>query len=198
MPESNMFLRKFVQHGRNIGALTPSSPALARAMCEHIDPNRRQVILELGAGSGAVTSVACSRMHPESELIAVEIDSDFAEVVATRCPQATVLQADVSDLPMLLALRRVTRIDLLLNCLPTPSLPVATNSTVFDSFYELSQGAWFSQLTVMPWIYQGLYRRVFEQVDFRLVISNVPPGGVYHCRTLRTNYRLHLPGLVTS
>jgi phospholipid N-methyltransferase len=167
-------------------------------MCEHIDPLKRQVILELGAGSGAVTAAASTQMHPESTLIAVEVDPDLAEIAATRCPEAMVSRANVRDLPSLLSMRRITRIDLLLNCLPTPSLPLGVNATVLDTFYELSQGAWFSQLTVMPWIYQGMYRRVFEEVDFRLVINNVPPGGVYHCRRLRTNYRLHLPGLLAS
>ena len=43
----------------------------------------------------------------------------------------------------------------------------------------------FRQLTVMPLIYYKLYRRYFEDVRFRFVPLNLPPGGVYVCRGYR-------------
>ena len=46
-------------------------------------------------------------------------------------------------------------------------------------------GGTFRQLTVMPLIYYKLYRRYFEDVRFRFVPLNLPPGGVYVCRGYR-------------
>ncbi len=37
----------------------------------------------------------------------------------------------------------------------------------------------------MPLIYYKLYRRYFEDVRFRFVPFNLPPGGVYVCRGFR-------------
>ena len=43
-------------------------------------------------------------------------------------------------------------------------------------------GGEFRQLTTAPWLYRRLYRRYFREVSFRLVVWNLPPGGVYYCR----------------
>jgi hypothetical protein len=37
----------------------------------------------------------------------------------------------------------------------------------------------------MPLIYYKLYARYFEDVRFRFVPLNLPPGGVYVCRGFR-------------
>ena len=43
----------------------------------------------------------------------------------------------------------------------------------------------FRQLTVMPLVYYRLYRGYYDDVSFRFVPLNVPPGGVYVCRGYR-------------
>ena len=189
-----LFLRRFLKHGRRVASIAPSSRAMARAACEHVDPRSPQIIVELGAGTGAITEVACRRMHPRSRLIAVEIDPIFAQVLASRCPRAEVLNCDVRDLESHLERLGIDKIDLLLNGLPTPSLPREVNQIVLECFAKYANGAYFSQLTVMPWIYKPMYRRIFEQVTFSLVPANLPPGGVYHCRGLRSDFLGRIPG----
>ena len=51
-----------------------------------------------------------------------------------------------------------------------------------DAEWLLASGGEFRQLTTAPWLYRGLYRRYFREVSFRLVVWNLPPGGVYFCR----------------
>jgi hypothetical protein len=38
-------------------------------------------------------------------------------------------------------------------------------------------------------IYTGFYRRLFEQLEFRMVWLNAPPGGVYRCAHPRKHPR---------
>lgn len=189
-----LFLRKFLRHGRRVASFAPSSRPLATMMCRHVSPDRPQTIVELGAGTGAVTAVSAARMHPDSRLIAVEIDRHFCQVLRRRCPRAEVIAADVADLPRRLDALGVERFDLLLNGLPTPSLPRSLNRVVLDTFRERGPDALFCQLTVMPWVYKPTYERLFTDVRFQLVMRNVPPGGVYFCRGLRPDYADHLPG----
>lgn len=190
-----LFLRKFLKHGRRVASFAPSSRPLASAMCLHVSATKPQTILELGAGTGAVTVVAASRMHPESRLVALEIDPHFCRVLRQQCPRAEVVCADVSDLPHQLDRLGIDRCDVLLNGLPTPSLPRSLNAVVLRAFQRFSSDSLFCQLTVMPWVYKPTYERLFEEVRFRLVMRNVPPGGIYFCRGLRSNYADHLPGL---
>ncbi len=189
------FLLQFLKDFKQVASIAPSSRWLAAATCRHVSPDRPQTILELGAGTGAVTHVACRKMHPASRLIAVEIDPHFARHLATRCPRAEVTCGDVRNLDCELNRLGVGSIDLVLNGLPTPSLPPAVNQAVFETLARRAASAWISQLTVMPWVYKPMYHRLFEEVRFDLVPLNIPPGGVYHCRGLQSDWAEQLPGI---
>jgi phosphatidylethanolamine/phosphatidyl-N-methylethanolamine N-methyltransferase len=163
-----------------------------------VSPDKPQIIVELGAGTGAITVQAVKRMHPKSRLIAIEIDPDFASVLAHRCPRAEVICCDVKDLAQELKQRGVgNEVDIVLSGLPTPSLPKSLNQVVLEWYEQQAQGGrdvTFSQLTVMPWVYWRMYARIFQTVRFQLVALNSPPGGVYYCNTLRPDWRQHIPG----
>ncbi len=194
-PQKLLFLKKFIKHGKRVASFAPSSKALARAMATHVNPMFRQTIIELGAGTGAVTIEIARQMHPQSRLIAIEVDPVFADHLRHACPAAEVIVADVKDLPRTLADAGVTTFDLMLNCLPTPSLPKSLNRIILDTFNTLAPDAIVSQLTIMPWVYKPTYARVFDDVTFNLVLKNAPPGGVYHCATLRADWRDNIPGV---
>ncbi|NJN97149.1 MAG: ribose ABC transporter permease [Anaerolineales bacterium] len=188
-----LFLQKFLRHGTRVASVAPSSRALASALCYHIDPARPQTILELGAGTGAVTTVALERMHRHSTLIALEMDPDFVQIVSNRCPGAYVIQANAATAYQYLQALGVDRVDVIISGLPTPSLPREVNQQIFTCIQEVATAGIFSQLTVMPWVYLRLYRRLFHQVSFTPVWWNIPSGGVYHCRRLREDFAAHLP-----
>jgi len=188
------FLRKFRQHGMQVAMLRPSSSFLAKAHCAHVNPDRPQIIVELGAGTGPVTEAICARMHPESRLFALEIDADFAAVLRERCPRANVLVEDAGNLIDIAARYEWDRIDVMISCLALPYIPRRAVAAIFGAFAALGQQAWFTQQTLVPLVYRRMYTRLFEEVHFRPVARNLPPGGVYHCRGLRPNYRTRLPG----
>ncbi|MEQ1567403.1 MAG: methyltransferase domain-containing protein [Myxococcota bacterium] len=177
-----LMLRKLFERGTAVASVTESSRALAEATCRALDPARPQVVVELGCGAGAITRVAASRLHPEGRLVALEIDPELARLARDRVPRADVRVADVADLGGVLA--DVDDVDVVLSGLPLPSLPVATVRAVLD-WLRTHPGATFHQLTVMPWVYRARYQSLFEQVEFELVPWNLPPAGVYHCRTVR-------------
>lgn len=192
-----LFLKKFLTEGSRIAAVAPSSRAMAHALCVHVHGDRPQTIVELGAGTGAVTREAARRMHPESQLLAVERDVEFmARLRQTAAAGVEPVQGDVVELDSLLTPRlpQAGRVDLVLSGLPVPSLPNAANRSLFHWFSRLPGTPWWSQLTVMPWVYKPLYERLFEEVRFQLVLANLPVGGVYHCRSLRPGFLEHLPG----
>ena len=193
-PDRLLFLKKFLSQGKRIASIAPSSRALAEAMCEHVTPNQPQTIVELGAGDGAVTRVIAERMHADSQLAAMELDADLADRLARRVPAATVIQDDVAKVATQLEARGMSQVDLVISGLPTPSLPRAVNESVFDWLASLGRAARVSQLTVMPWVFLPLYRRLFEEVRFTPVMRNLPPGGAYHCRGVKADYAEHLPG----
>lgn len=188
------FLSKFRQHGMQVAMLRPSSAYLARAHCAFVTPERPQTIIELGAGTGPVTEAVCERMHPESRLFALEIDADFAAVLRERCPRATVLVEDAGNLIDIAVRHHIERIDVMISCLSLPYIPRRAVAAIFGAFAALGSEGWFTQQTLVPLVYRRMYTRMFEEVRFRGVARNIPPGGVYHCRRLRPTYRDVLPG----
>jgi phospholipid N-methyltransferase len=178
-----LFLRKFLRHGRRVASLAPSSRSLARTACRGVDLTRVQNIIELGAGTGAVTEMVLARSHPRSRLLAIELDADFADILRARCPTAVIVQGDAS----LLASTNFGRVDLLISGLALPSLPLQTRTAILEVYRGFATlGAWFSQLTVMPLVFWRFYNRLFREVRFDWAIWNVPPAGVYHCRGVRS------------
>jgi phospholipid N-methyltransferase len=189
-----LYLRKFLRDHRRVATVAPSSRMLARAVAAPIEADRPQTIVELGAGDGAITAAALERMHPESRLVAIELDPQLAELLRQRCPRAEVVIGDVADLPRQLDRLRVANVDVLLSSLPLPHLPRTANAAIFGTLERLSPDGWFSQQTLVPYVYRRMYRRLFHHVQLRLAPLNLPPAGAYHCRGLREDYSDWLPG----
>jgi len=182
-----LFLRKFLRHGRRVASLAPSSRSLARVACRGVDPTRVQNIVELGAGTGAVTEMVLARSHPRSRLLAIELDADFADILRARCPRADIVQGDASLLASHLRATNFGRVDLLISGLALPSLPLQTRTALLEAYRGFATlGTWFSQLTVMPLVFWRFYNRLFREVRFDWALWNVPPAGVYHCRGVRS------------
>ncbi|MFP4393460.1 MAG: rRNA adenine N-6-methyltransferase family protein [Desulfohalobiaceae bacterium] len=185
MSDASLYFKKFLKHGRRIASFVPSSRFLAQAMCAHIDPQKPQTIVELGAGTGAVTKIAAEQMHPDSRLVAIESDLEFFRVLTENVLQAETLFCDARDVAKNLANKDVHTVDLILNCLPTPSLPSPVAREIFAWMAGLPGRPWHNQITVMPWVYNNFYKRLFDLVTFKLILVNIPPGGVFYCRGVK-------------
>ena len=61
---ATVFFRQFLRSPRSIGAVLPSSPALARVMLAPIDFSTAQAIVEFGPGTGALTREIAARLAP--------------------------------------------------------------------------------------------------------------------------------------
>jgi len=92
------FLRGLIARPKNVGAIAPSSPALARAIAQQVDPAATGPVLELGPGTGVVTEALIERGVVPERITAVEYDADFAKLVAKRFPRVHVVRGDAFDL----------------------------------------------------------------------------------------------------
>lgn len=76
------FFKRYLSDPSTVGALTPSSRALAAALC---NPFRRRIsaatVLEVGAGTGAVTRYLGALLGGEDELDICEVEPDFADII---------------------------------------------------------------------------------------------------------------------
>lgn len=77
-----------LKHPAQTGTLVPSSRVLARTMAHGAE--HAALIVELGAGTGAVTRALVQRKRPETPLIAVELQPRLAHTLRRRFPRIDV------------------------------------------------------------------------------------------------------------
>ncbi|HKA08142.1 MAG TPA: methyltransferase domain-containing protein [Gemmataceae bacterium] len=178
-----LVLRKFVSNAKSVATVAPSSRFLSRAILRGIDWSKTRCVVELGAGTGPVTQQLVKVAPPGVRLIVNEFDSDFCRVLRSKFPTVDVVEGDALALADMLAKRGITRVDYILSGLPLTHFSESDRAAVIDqSGAVLDPGGEFRQITTAPWLYRSLYRRYFRDVSFRLVMRNIPPGGIYFCR----------------
>jgi phosphatidylethanolamine/phosphatidyl-N-methylethanolamine N-methyltransferase len=182
LSDFGLFFSKFVTKGRTISSAVPSSPAMVSRVLDHVDFSRPATLVELGAGTGAVTEQIVEQLRPHHRFVAVENDPDFCDVLRRRFPDTTLLQADATRIAEPLASIGVHRVDYVISGLPTPNLPRRAMVRLWKWLRRsMNPNGLFIQITVAPILYRSFYSRLFDSVRYEMVWLNIPPGGVYRC-----------------
>src|SRR5579863_883860 len=84
--DGETFLRRFLDDPKRTGAVAPSSPFLAREMARAVDPQTPGLIVELGPGTGPVTKALIARGVRRENLLLVEFDPYFCNLLTERFP----------------------------------------------------------------------------------------------------------------
>src|SRR5262245_57498188 len=89
-----IFLRQFVQQFHTTGAVMPSGKPLAAALGRFVGASAApQRILEVGPGTGAVTTTLVDRMRDEDRLCLIEINQTFVTHLKTAFQERAPLRA---------------------------------------------------------------------------------------------------------
>jgi phosphatidylethanolamine/phosphatidyl-N-methylethanolamine N-methyltransferase len=88
------FIKSWFENPVTTGAVSPSSPFLARAMAAQIDLSLPGQIIELGPGTGPVTQALIRRGVAPERLVLVEFDAGFCRLLERRFPKAQVVHGD--------------------------------------------------------------------------------------------------------
>ena len=192
--DARRFLTQFLAAPRSVGALLPSSPALARAMLAPIPTDQSVTIVEFGPGTGPFTGEIARKISASSKYIGIELNPEFHRLLTARFPTFDFAQGSVADLRAIMATRGVTQIDAIVCGLPWASLPVALQSSVFDAIGDLlaPDGAFMTFAYVQGLALPGaralrvsLRARFANVTSSPIVWRNLPPALVYYCRGLR-------------
>ena len=189
MSDFSLFLGKFLKHGTAIASLAPSSPWLSRATVRNVDWEHAKVLVELGAGTGPITKVLAEKASPNTHVVVIERDPDFASILRERYQHLShfdIIEGDVQDLAAMLAERRIDLVDHVISGLPVPSFPKVLQAELFRAVRAvLSPSGSYNQITELPLVYWRFYRRFFEDVEFAFEPRNLPPAGAYYCRRVK-------------
>ena len=185
------FLREFVREPGSVGAIAPSSPALARAIVDAVDLAHRHTVLELGPGTGAFTAEILRRLRPGQRYLGIERNPAFHAALCARFGAARFALGDAAELDRELHTHGMPQVDAVVCSLPWAPLPLAVQDRVFAALSRaLRDGGVFAtfaylQGTLLPGG-RALRRRLAQEfASVRrtpVVWANLPPAFVYVCR----------------
>jgi phospholipid N-methyltransferase len=186
-----LFFQQFARSPRTIGAVLPSSPALAHTMLAPIDFRSARAIVEFGPGTGAFTHEIAARLRPGCRYLGVELNPAFTRNLAARFPRLGFVNRSAADLTHILADHGIASVDAIVSGLPWATLPVSLQDIVFAAMDRaLVPGGLFVTFGYFQSLVlsgaQMLRRRLrHEFADVRrspVVWANVPPAFAYICR----------------
>jgi phosphatidylethanolamine/phosphatidyl-N-methylethanolamine N-methyltransferase len=174
------FLRSWIEKPLHVGAVMPSGRLLARTMAQYVDIESAGPVVELGPGTGAITSALIERGVDQKRLVLVEYNPGFCALLRDRYPQAKIVQGDAYRLRETLWNVLSAPADAVVSGLPLVTKPMLTRvRLVRDAFAALAPGAPFVQFTysVVPPIPKSL-PGVSTEASERIWM-NLPPARVW-------------------
>lgn len=186
LPEHVLIFTRFLRNPRTVGAVAPSSRALARAMVELLPSDRPVRLVELGPGTGALTGALADHLAPDSRFLAIELEPAFVRKIRQRWHNVDVVCASAERLEELVADRGLHPVDHIVSGLPFASLPKDMTRQILDGIeHTLRPGGTF---TTFQYIYAYAWARpaaafrgeMTERMGGppakRLVWRNLPPA----------------------
>jgi phosphatidylethanolamine/phosphatidyl-N-methylethanolamine N-methyltransferase len=174
------FLRSWIEKPLHMGAVMPSGKVLARTMAQYVDIDSKGPVVELGPGTGAITSALIDHGVDQKRLVLVEYNPGFCALLRDRYPQATVVQGDAYALRDSLWDVLSMPASAVVSGLPLVTKPMLTRlKLIRDAFLALAPGAPFVQFTysVAPPIPKSL-PGVSTEASERIWM-NLPPARVW-------------------
>jgi phosphatidylethanolamine/phosphatidyl-N-methylethanolamine N-methyltransferase len=174
------FLRSWIEKPLRMGAVMPSGRLLARTMAQYVNIDSDGPVVELGPGTGAITSALIEHGVDQKRLVLVEYNPGFCALLRDRYPHAKVVQGDAYTLRDSLRNVLSAPASAVVSGLPLVTKPMLTRlKLIRDAFVALAPGAPFVQFTysVAPPIPKSL-PGVSTEASERIWM-NLPPARVW-------------------
>lgn len=177
---STLFLKRFLQRPMQVASIIPSSRTLVRKVAGKMDLTVPRVVVEFGAGEGVHTREIVRRLHPDSHLIAYELDPVLAGHLKEQFKddeRVIVLNENALEISQTLASRGLTA-DYVVSGIPFSILEKETKKEllrrVHDSLVSASHAA-FIIYQVTNELRTNGHCDHFARAESEYCLRNIPP-----------------------
>ena len=185
------FFAAMLRKPAQIGAVAPSSPSLAGVIASVVPTAGGPVVVELGPGTGAVTTAIDARLDPGARHLAVELDPRMAGFLRQAHPGLEVVEGDAAKLQSLLEERGVAHADAVVSGLPWALFDDVTQASILGQVAAVIEPdgvfATFAYRHGMALAaarrFRSTLHATFAEVQLTPTVwRNMPPAFVYVCR----------------
>jgi phosphatidylethanolamine/phosphatidyl-N-methylethanolamine N-methyltransferase len=178
-----LFWRQTIRNPLQVCSLFPSSPFVGRAMTAVLGDRIESHVIELGAGTGAVTQQLIRNGVKPDKLTVVEIDAQLGGHLRRRFPDVDVVIAPAQNLAKLWKERNGESVGAIVSTLPMRLLSKRLIYLVMkNSLQVLEEGGMFVQFTyrqtgpVPPRVVDALRLKAWR---YTRVWLNLPPAAIW-------------------
>lgn len=179
-PAAWLFFQRWMANPLSMGSITPSGPGLRKLIGEHLICGSDEIIVEFGAGTGAITRALLDSGIPGDRIYSFEIDRELASYVSGVFPDVNVVNGDCRKVEDLLGPDLVGRVGTVVIGIPMVTLPMSMQQEIVDAtFRVLPKGRRFILYTYM--LHSPLNRDALNIKGRRLgwTMGNIPPASVW-------------------
>lgn len=176
------FALAWVRNPRRVGAIAPASKALAQAIAREVARVGPELLVEIGAGTGAITRALAALQPPPERLFILERDPGLVRHLHQHFPRAEVLHACASNMHLLPL--PATDSLMLVSSLPLMSMPREEARRCVQAMWVLLEGRPNARL--LQYTYAVRHVRPFDQLPpgwrwrrVSTVWANLPPATIW-------------------
>ncbi len=178
----SLFSRELIANPRKIGAACPSSPALAERMAKTVGTSNGSYVVEVGGGTGAITSALLKHCVPEDRLIVLEHSASMVAMLRKRFPKVNIVEGDAGDLDRILESDlgiRPKDVSHVVSSLPLKSIPGKHARKIADVIQDLVQnGSSLVQFTYDLRAGSKVWYHRLKHIEHSFVWLNFPPARI--------------------
>lgn len=207
MNEIKHFFKQYRENAKAVSAVSPTSSFAAREMASEMirHPGPRRV-LEVGSGTGSISTQIARLLGPEDELWLCEYNSKFVDFLHKRVatdrrfdgvrPNVHVFGGSILDFPLE---EREKGFDFIVSSLPFNSFPPDFVASVINLYQEMLNPD--GSLSYIEYVGGRTLKKIFKptperaasnaiteraktRYEFRkkVVVRNLPPAWIHHLR----------------
>ena len=142
------FIKESLKSIKEVGTVLPSSKFVVSKMIEAINFKKDLLILELGSGTGPITSQILKKMTLNSKLICFETNESFQKELKQKFDgKITLINDSAENMKLHLNKLKITKVDYIISSIPLVTLPKKmTNKILLTSSEILGKDKKFVQL----------------------------------------------------
>jgi len=197
--ESALFVVRCMQNPMAVGSILPSSPHVARALCNRIPAKTGpRNILEVGAGTGPITPYIIEKLQPGDHLDLIELDEEMGALLQEKFGNHTQVSIHIGAVQ---SWNPGYRYDAIISTIPFNSLPARVVAQILahykarllapEGVLSCIEYALFPDLR-LAFLWGEAYKKYAKLrsvihavlkrygIGRKLVYANVPPAWVYY------------------
>lgn len=198
--DASVFFRESIRSLSVSASLFPSSRHLMEALLRFVDFSRIEVMIELGVGTGAITSGILAHLRPDARLYAIDLNPVFIQHIQSRIRDRRLIPVlgRAEQLQTLMNSMRIRKADAIVSSLGLTNMEDRQRSEImgqavdclaprgslsqYQYLHASGEPNWLGRVGLKRFPEEEFLRRYFGTVSSERVMRNLPPATVFTCR----------------